>query len=54
MTSSKTKVLMPKITKILRLGVLIMAQWLKNPTSIHENAGLIPALAQRVKDLALL
>ena len=29
-----------------------MAQRVKNPTGISEDAGLIPGLAQRVKDLA--
>ena len=31
-----------------------MAQWLTNPTRNHEVVGLVPALAQCVKDLALL
>ena len=34
--------------------VPIVAQQVKNPASIHEDVGLIPGLAQWVKDLELL
>ena len=30
-----------------------MAQWLKNPPSIHEDSGSIPGLTPWVKDLVL-
>ena len=35
-------------------GVPVIAQQVKNPTSIHEDTCLIPALPQWFKDLVLL
>ena len=38
---------------VISAGVSLVAQQVMNPTSIHEDAGLIPFPAQWVKNLAL-
>lgn len=35
-------------------GVLVVAQRVKNPAGIHEDAASVPGFAQRIKDPALL
>ena len=40
--------------KMVHKGIPIMAQWVKNPTSLREDMGSIPSLAQWIKDPALL
>ena len=41
------------VLKEKKVGVPIMAQQVKNPTSIHEDLDSIPGLTQQVKDLVL-
>ena len=39
--------------KTILIGFPVVAQWLMNPTGVHEDAGLTPGLAQLVKDMRL-
>ena len=41
------------MVKKTHIGVPVVAQWVTNPTSIHEDAGSILGLSQWVKDLEL-
>ena len=51
-TSLRKKISLYIVTKNKYVGVALLAQWLTNVTSIHEDVGLIPGLAQWVKDPA--
>ena len=43
-----------EIKYVQTFGVSVVAQQLTNPTNIHKDEGLIPGLAQWVKDRELL
>ena len=50
---SKEKIYSFFLIQKLLSGVPVVAQQIKNLTSVHEDVGLIPGLAQWVKDLCL-
>ena len=39
--------------KLKCFGVPVVAPWVKNPTSIHEDVGLTPTLPQWIKEPVL-
>ena len=43
-----------KYSNVYISGVPVVAQWVKNPNSVHEDAGLIPGLAQWIQAAVLL
>ena len=43
-----------KYSNVYISGVPVVAQWVKNPNSVHEDAGLIPGITQWFKDAVLL
>ena len=44
---------LPSYLRMPLHSIPVVAQWVKNPTSIHEDEGSIPGLARWVKDPAL-